>query len=141
MKRVGLILLIALAPASFARAADESGADYEIIPDLDIGFLMSQPKLPWGEDPFLMQPGFANVPQKGEKFVLSGVLYGKKSPMAVINGKMVEEGAIVDGRLVQRIGENFVILKKNESEIQLTLPPLIDEMPDLAGSEEGEEAP
>jgi hypothetical protein len=141
MKRVGLILLLVLAPASLVRAADESSADYEIIPDLDIGFLMSQPKLPWGEDPFLMQPGFANVPQKGEKFVLSGVLYGKKSPMAVINGKMVEEGAIVDGRLVQRIGENFVILKKNESEIQLTLPPLIDEMPDLAGSEEGEEAP
>jgi hypothetical protein len=120
-------------------AADTS--DYEILPDIDIGFLMSQPKLPWGEDPFLMQPGFANVPSKSDKFVLSGVLYGKKSPMAVINGKMVEEGAIVDGRLVQRIGENFVILKKNESEIQLTLPPLIDELPDLAGGEEGEEAP
>jgi hypothetical protein len=34
-----------------------------------------------------------------------------------------------------------VILKKNESEIQLTLPPLIDELPDLAGGEEGEESP
>jgi hypothetical protein len=137
MRLFSCLLVMMISQKTFA--ADTS--DYEILPDIDIGFLMSQPKLPWGEDPFLMQPGFANVPSKSDKFVLSGVLYGKKSPMAVINGKMVEEGAIVDGRLVQRIGENFVILKKNESEIQLTLPPLIDELPDLAGGEEGEEAP
>jgi hypothetical protein len=139
MKGILVIFAGLLASGAGALAADE--ADYEILPDLDIGFLMSQPKLPWGEDPFLMQPGFANVPMKNEKFVLSGVLFGKKSPMAVINGKMVEEGAVIDGRLVQRIGENFVILKKNESEIQLTLPPLIDEMPDLATGDEGEETP
>lgn len=105
-------------------SASSKENEYEILSDIDLGFLLNQPKIPWGEDPFLRQAGFTIASSEDDKFSLSGVLFGEKSPMAIINGKMVEEGAKIGSRFVKQIGPNFVILKKKNSEIELTLPAL-----------------
>lgn len=120
-----------------ARATEK---ELEMIPDVDLGFLLSQPKFPWGDDPFAKQPGFAQVPEENEKFALSGILFSRKFPMAVVNGKAVQEGDSVGSRMVKRIGANYVILKKQDSEIELSLPPVASAEPDAEDDSE-EESP
>jgi hypothetical protein len=130
--RLSLLILI---PGS-AFAGDQ---DFDVISDVDFGFIMGQPKIPWGEDPFQRIPGFAQVPSAEEKFTLGGIMFSKQSPSAVVNGKMVQEGDLIGSRVVKRIGENYVILKRKQSEIELTLPPVADEFPDDGRDEEEEE--
>jgi hypothetical protein len=67
-------------------------------------------------------------------------MFSKHSPSAVVNGKMVQEGDLIGSRIVKRIGANYVILKRKQSEIELTLPPITDELPDDARDEEEEQA-
>ena len=114
--------------------------DFDVISDVDFGFIMGQPRIPWGEDPFLKIPGFALVPSVDEKFTLGGIIFSKHNPSAVVNGKVVQEGDLIGSRMVKRIGENYVILKKKNSEIELALPPVIDEFPD-DGQDDAEEGP
>jgi hypothetical protein len=99
-------------------------APFEHLVDVDYSFLMTKTKLPWGVDPFLKEPGFAKVQISEEKFELNGIIYSKNAPMAIVNGKSVGIGDHVGERLVEEIGENYVILKKQDSEIELNLPPL-----------------
>ena len=99
---------------------------FETISDVDYSFLLTNPKLPWGNDPFRKEPGFVSMPNSGDTFSLSGIVYSKNIPMAVINGKIVKEGDRVSDRRVSLIGDNFVILKKNDSEIELSLPPILE---------------
>jgi hypothetical protein len=131
-----VILTLAALPGT-AFCGDQ---DFDVISDVDYGFIMGQPKIPWGEDPFLRIPGFAPVPSSEEKFTLGGVMFSKHSPSAVVNGKMVQEGDLIGSRVVKRIGANYVILKRKQSEIELTLPPITDELPDDARDEEEEQA-
>jgi hypothetical protein len=131
-----VVLILAMIPV----AAFGGDQDFDVISDVDYGFIMGQPKIPWGEDPFLRIPGFASVPSSEEKFTLGGVMFSKQSPSAVVNGKMVQEGDLIGSRVVKRIGENYVILKRKQSEIELTLPPVTDEFPDDGRDEEEEEA-
>jgi len=114
--------------------------DFDVISDVDFGFIMGQPRIPWGEDPFLKMPGFASVPSVDEKFTLGGIIFSKHNPSAVVNGKVVQEGDLIGTRIVKRIGENYVILKRKNSEIELALPPLTDEFPD-EGQDDAEEGP
>ena len=44
--------------------------------------------------------------------------------MAIVNGESVITGDLIGDRRVKEIGENYVILKKQDSEIELNLPPL-----------------
>ena len=146
MRRVFLVsacawCFFAMSPA--ARAAEKPEKDergFEVISEVDFGFLLTQPRFPWGEDPFLRKPGFAEVPKDQEKFTLSGILFGQRFPLAVVNGKKVEEGDRIGSRLVKQIGPNFVILAGKNSEIELTLPPLQEEIPDGDADDEDEEA-
>ncbi|NDG84650.1 MAG: hypothetical protein EBX52_06380 [Proteobacteria bacterium] len=136
-----LMTAILLIPgAGAAEKSEKDDKNFDVISDVDLGFLMTQPKFPWGEDPFLRKPGFADAGKDQEKFTLSGILFGQRFPLAVVNGKKVEEGDRVGSRMVKQIGPNFVILKKKDSEIELTLPPLQDEIPDEDSVEEDEEA-
>lgn len=110
---------------------------FETISEVDYSFLLTNPKLPWGNDPFQKEPGFVSMPHADEAFNLSGIVYSKNTPMAVINGKVVKEGDKISDRRVSLIGDNFVILKKHESEIELSLPPIVNDDSD-EGDEEGE---
>ena len=101
-------------------------APFEHLVDVDYSFFMTKTKLPWGVDPFLKEPGFAKVPLSEEKLELNGIIYSKNAPMAIVNGKSVSLGDHVGERVVEEIGENYVILKKQDSEIELNLPPLRD---------------
>ena len=106
--------------------ADELRPPFERLVDVDYSFFMTKAKLPWGVDPFQKEPGFSKVQSVEEKFVLNGILYSKDEPIAIVNGKSVGAGDMVGDRHVEEIGENFVILKKQGSEIELNLPPLRD---------------
>ncbi len=108
----------------------------ETISEVDFSFFLTNPKLPWGSDPFLKQPGYIKQNGPNQDYSLNGIVYSKNIPMAVINGKIVKEGDRVNDRRVSLIGDNFVILKKQDSEIELVMPPIMDE-----GSDDAEEEP
>ncbi len=140
MKFPNLMLLVFLGFSGLiSHAADKDDRNFEVISDVDLGFLMTQPKFPWGEDPFQKKPGFTMLGADQEKFTLTGILYGSRFPLAVVNGKKVEEGDRIGSRMVKQIGPNFVILKKKDSEIELTLPPAMDEIPDEDDDSDEEE--
>ncbi len=123
---------------AFVSNAIPAGNSFEVITDIDLGFFLTNPKLPWGDDPFLKEPGFALVAPSNEKFILGGIAYTKSNPMAVVNGKTVHTGDQVGDRKIAEIGDNYVILKKHNSEIEINLPPLRDDDED-ADSDEDEE--
>ena len=124
MKNKILLIVFIFCEVIANRAVAADPNTFEPIADIDLGFLMTNPKLPWGVDPFLKEPGFAQIPSTKENFKLGGIMYEKTSPMAVVNGKTVHEGDVVEDRLIEEIGENYVILKKHNSEIELNFPPL-----------------
>ena len=99
-----------------------SGNSFETITDVDLGFLVTNPKGPWGDDPFLKEPGYAETLASSESFVLEAVIYSEKNPMARVNGELVHLGDSVQGRKVVEIGENYVLLRKNSSTIEVNLP-------------------
>lgn len=96
--------------------------EFEMIYDLDLSYFLVNPKLPWAGDPFEKYPGFAPVIEGGEKFALTGIIYNSDSPVAIINTQTVRIGDAVGSRVVCDIGENYVILKRGGSEIELNLP-------------------
>ena len=104
--------------------AKESKPVFRHLVDVDYAFFLTRAKLPWGIDPFIKEPGFAKIKPADEKFELNGILYSKDHPMAIINGKSLGVGSFVGERSLIEIGENYVILKKEESEIEINLPPL-----------------
>ncbi len=110
---------------------DTTGAQaIEPLCDLDTGFLAVSLEMPWGTDPFLKTPGFAHEKQEETLPVLDGVVYSRTEPMAIINGESVLVGDRIDGRTVQSIGRNYVVLKKGDSLRELVLPPVDPEEED-----------
>ncbi len=127
MKLYKSILLLVIVTAGIKDVyAEEARASFERLMDVDYSFFMTSAKLPWGVDPFQKEPGFAKVPKIEDKFELTGIFYSKDQPMAVVNGRSVGTGDIVGDRKVEEIGENYVILKKHDSAIELNLPPVIN---------------
>ena len=125
MNRLFWISVYFMTCQSFAQVQSlKAKAPFEHLVDVDYSFFMTKTKLPWGVDPFLKEPGFAKVPLSEEKFELNGIIYSKNAPMAIVNGKSVGTGDHAGERFVEEIGENYVILKKQDSEIELNLPPL-----------------
>jgi len=74
-------------------------------------------KLGWGRDPFAGSPAATKeipVPEKrSQQWRLGGILIGNGAPTAVINGKIVSAGDIVDGARVKEIMKDSVILEIN----------------------------
>ncbi len=139
MNPTRFVYLILGLSGTLALAAPKEERNYEFISEVDFGFLVTQPRFPWGEDPFLRKPGFSVVPAEQEKFVLSGVLTGAGAPMAVVNGKKVEAGDRIGNRIVKEVGPNFVILKRKDSEIELTMPSAVEEIPEDEADDPEEE--
>ena len=121
MRYCFVLTLAALAFNPLLSRAEKNG--FESIKEVDLNYFLNPPKLPWGVDPFLKSPGFAQVPATDEKYVLNGVFYSRANPMAIVNGKSVKNGDLIGDRLVQEIGENFVILRRDDSEVEINLPP------------------
>ena len=127
------LLIIAGLTSNFCFADDTKMAKTEVpkspferLIDVDYSFFMTKAKLPWGIDPFQKEPGFVKVDSVEDKFVLEGVFYSKDTQMAIVNGMSVSAGDMVGDRHVEEIGENYVILRKQDSEIELNIPPIRD---------------
>ncbi len=72
--------------------------------------------LGWGRDPFAGSPSAikeAPVERESPQWRLGGILVGNGSPTAVINGKIVAPGDVVDGARVKDIMKDSVILEIN----------------------------
>ena len=123
MKYGALILLTALSFESQAKTnSGQNISTFEGMVDVELSHFVGPPKLPWGTDPFLKIPGFYFAKADTEKFILNGVFYNESGSLALINGKSVREGDYIGDRIVEEIGENFVILRKDGSEIEINLP-------------------
>ena len=60
-------------------------------------------------------------PLKVSDFRLSGILYDNQKPMAIINNRIVEEGALVIGARLLEIQPNYVRLSLKGEELQLKI--------------------
>lgn len=101
--------------------AQETG---EVVSLVEYDFLKSFPQLSWGKDPFLRKPGVSNNSKSDRRldFNLSGVIFDEESPVAIINGRLVRRGDLLnDGSRVAIIGKNYVVLEKGSSLIELPL--------------------
>ena len=54
-------------------------------------------------------------------FRLNGILYDKEKPLAIINGHIVEENALINGAKLLEIQPNYVRLSFKEKELTLKL--------------------
>ena len=84
----------------------------------------------WGNDPFLKGPGYVKISVEPPVYTLNGIAYSEEDPIAVVNGKTVHVGETVGERWVSEIGENFVLLKKGASELEINLPPIPEDSED-----------
>ncbi|HEC69150.1 MAG TPA: hypothetical protein ENI31_02540 [Candidatus Omnitrophica bacterium] len=62
-----------------------------------------------------------SLPQKKPQFILSGIIYSKDSPLAIINGQTLKIGEEIEGAKILDIKENKVIIGKNSKKITLIL--------------------
>lgn len=124
MMKLSMAFLLLISSGFNASAKEKDTLKLESISETDLSFFTSNPKLPWGEDPFLKQPGYATLKPEENPFKLEGILFSHKVPVALINGKSLKIGDRIKDRTVHAIGENFVVLKKKDSEIELVLPPI-----------------
>jgi len=60
-------------------------------------------------------------PLKVSDFRLSGILYDNQKPMAIINSRIVEEGALINGAQLLEIQPNYVRLSLKGEELQLKI--------------------
>jgi hypothetical protein len=116
-------LILAFACLAATAYAAQPGPRLEMIEDIDLGFFLSSPKAKWAGDPFERLPGFGPaISENPDSYKLTGILYSDEDPIATINQKNFRIGDTVNARTVTEIGENYVILKRGGSEIELVLP-------------------
>ncbi len=60
-------------------------------------------------------------PLKASDFRLSGILHDNQKPMAIINNRIVEEGALINGAQLLEIQPNYVRLSLKGEELQLKI--------------------
>jgi len=73
--------------------------------------------LNWGRDPFY----FDVVQENAAPLELAGILWDENNPQAILNDDIVGLGAVVEGYTVATIAEQYIILKKGNSEKKLQL--------------------
>ncbi|MEW6049769.1 MAG: hypothetical protein AB1644_01730 [Candidatus Zixiibacteriota bacterium] len=82
---------------------------------IDVSDIMARP---WGRDPFSGETARLRLPIKAQTpdrfyWILSGIIYSDKRPMAVINYTPVAVGDIVGGARVVKIEKSKVTLEQN----------------------------
>jgi type II secretory pathway component PulC len=81
----------------------------------------------WGDDPFKKgSTAMVDAPQTAEhnfspQWNLSGIVYSPKDPLAIINGKMVRVGDIIEDAKVTKIEKKKVTLDYSGSSMTLTV--------------------
>lgn len=80
---------------------------------------IAKPELPGSA--FKMREIDLNLPLKSTDFKLSGILYDEQKPMAIINNRVVEEGALIDGAQLLEIQPNFVRFSRRGKEFTLKI--------------------
>lgn len=78
----------------------------------------------WGSDPF--QVLHQNISKKtysriNAQLVLSGILYNKNNPVAIINKKTLRVGDKIENAKIIKINRRDVIIKENGKNITLTI--------------------
>lgn len=71
----------------------------------------------WGRDPFVAEEPTATKLtrlQQPRKLFLSGIAHKEGLYLAIIDGKVVKKGDIIEGREITNITEDRVTLKKND---------------------------
>ena len=79
---------------------------------------------PWGADPFRARVTSANAlsPRPNDlAWVLDGIVYSDRSPMAIINKQMVRSGDTVDKARVIAIGRKTATLEHKGKQFTLTV--------------------
>ena len=79
---------------------------------------------PWGADPFCAKwtPANALSPRPNDLvWVLDGIVYSDRSPMAIINKQMVRSGDTVDKARVIAIGRKTATLEHKGKQFTLTV--------------------
>ena len=114
---VALILGAALSTLGAAPPSSTTGWDFETT------FLFSRPEFTWGRSPFEPKPGFAPSTEKEPGYELTAVLFDGENSEAIINGARVRRGDEIGWRIVEEIGQNYVLLSYgSESVIELNVP-------------------
>lgn len=80
--------------------------------DLEEQFKNNRPQIEWIRDPFQF-PQKKTVTKTGVAgLILTGIIYDKELPVAVINDVIVHKGDTIEGAVVKEIGSNSVVLEK-----------------------------
>lgn len=80
---------------------------------------IAKPELP--SSAFKMREIDLKFPLKSTDFKLSGILYDEQKPMAIINNRVVEEGALINGAQLLEIQPNFVRLSRRGKKFTLII--------------------
>jgi hypothetical protein len=83
--------------------------------------------LPWGSDPFRRQNTHSDAPRRIEVrdqepipvWRLTGIIYNANLPLAVVNGKTVGIGDIIDQAKIVTIDRSKVLLQYRGNQIEL----------------------
>jgi hypothetical protein len=75
----------------------------------------------WGADPFRRHQPQISRPQRTQTWRLSGIVFGRQQPSAIINNKPVHTGDTIDNARVLSIDANSVTLEHNGLKLTLTV--------------------
>ncbi len=77
----------------------------------------------WGDDPFhrRVQSQSSHRTRHVQTWRLSGIVFGRRQPSAIINNRPVHTGDIIDNARVLTIDANSVTLEHNGSKLTLTV--------------------
>ena len=74
----------------------------------------------WGRDPFVLGGAFGSS-EAASNFVLSGIAWDAKLPIAIINENVYKPGDPIDGYTVSEIRPDAVTLSRGDEKIKLEL--------------------
>lgn len=93
----------------------------EVISDVDAG-LNSDPELPWSTDPFIKIPGnIARPAEDDSDIALQATSLAGNRPSAIINDRILQAGDKVKDRYIREIGNEYVLMEKGGSIIEVGL--------------------
>jgi type II secretory pathway component PulC len=75
--------------------------------------------LPWGQSPFHRRRTSAVAASEYMPWVLSGIIYNEREPMAIINKRTLRTGDIINRARIKRIDRSTVVLEYNGNEFTL----------------------
>ncbi|MDH4157467.1 MAG: hypothetical protein OEW00_09370 [candidate division Zixibacteria bacterium] len=76
-------------------------------------------RLPWGQNPFLRRHVSPVTASEYTPWVLSGIIYNEREPMAIINKRTLRMGDIINRARVTKINRGTVVLEYDGNEFTL----------------------